>query len=516
MKDFLAAHETKLKGVLSCFDRMVFRGYLPLMNGAEMARLLNRCDVQYQTLKAFLLENCERVKRRATELAEREGRPFRYLQHKVPMEKEARKIAEADGITQGLVCIFSILEPCRTFSFKFCRGSAFANPARRKCLHIYYYFIDRELGLVHVRIQTWFPMVMQVYFNGHDWLARKLERHGIGYCKVDNVFIDVDDFPRAQAFSDRLASVDWTKKLDRFARLANPLMDDLLAGLSYYWVTAQSEYATDVIFKRRETLAQLYPKLLSHGTRCFGAKDVMGFLGRRLVGQFQGEVTTSVCDFANVRLPGMRIKHRVQQNWIKMYDKAGVVLRVETVINNPEDFRVRRTMRRKGEPKTLWVPMRKGVAYLFRYRDVSCSANGRYLDALAVVDDPTAKVKELDQITRRNRDASGRTARALNPLSRDDVQIFEAVMNGADCVRGFTNRDVRSRLDGTRHLARLDSDRKRSAKVGRILHRLHVHGLIAKIPRSRRWRTTRRGQRIMATSLQLRQFNFPQLLALAP
>jgi len=110
-----------------------------------------------------------------------------------------------------------------------------------------------------------------------------------------------------------------------------------------------------------------------------------------------------------------------------MYDKAGVVLRVETVINNPEDFRVRRTMRRKGEPKTLWVPMRKGVAYLFRYRDVFCSANGRYLDALAVVDDPTAKVKEPDQVTRRNRDSSGRTARALNPPSRDDVQIFQAV-----------------------------------------------------------------------------------------
>jgi hypothetical protein len=87
------------------------------------------------------------------------------------------------------------------------------------------------------------------------------------------VFIDVDDLQRAQAFSDRFASLDWPKRLDRYARQINPLLCDLLASQSYYWVTAQAEYATDVIFKRRQTLAQLFPRLLSHGTRCFGANE---------------------------------------------------------------------------------------------------------------------------------------------------------------------------------------------------------------------------------------------------
>lgn len=514
MKDFLATHGNKIKGVLSCFDRMLFRGYLPVMNGAEMAKLLNSQNIHYQTLKGFLLNNAERIKQCAVDMAKRTGRPYQYLWNKIPMEREARRIAETDRITQGLICIFAMLQPCRTFSFKFYRGNAIAKSAKRKCLHVYYYFMDRDLGLIHVRIQTWFPMVMQVYVNGHDWLARKLDRHKIGYCKVDNVFINVDDLHRAQAFADRFASIDWAGRLTRYACLVNPLMSDVVAGQSYYWVAAQSEYATDVIFKRRQTIAKLFPRLLSHGMQCFGAKDVMGFLGRKLVGQFQGEVTTGVCDFAHLRLPGMRIKHRVGQNWIKMYDKAGVVLRIETVINNPEDFRVRRTVRRKGKPTIQWVPMRKGVAYLFRYRDVSCSANGRYLDALAVVEDPTNKVNELDRVTRRNQDAAGRGARALNPLSRDDAQLFSAVMSGADCVRGFTNRDVRCRLQNTSHMAGLD-ERRRSAKASRILHRLHVHKLIAKIPRSRRWRTTRLGRRVMATALQVRQLNFPQLLALA-
>ncbi len=242
----------------------------------------------------------------------------------------------------------------------------------------------------------------------------------------------------------------------------------------------------------------------------------MRFLGRKFVGQFQGEFTTSLLDLSFKRIPGVRVKHRVKENWIKMYDKAGVALRIETVINNPEDFRVRKSVRRRGRLATEWVPMRKGVAYLFRYRDVSHSANSRYLDALAVVSDPTAKVCELDRVTRRRTGtSSGRTARAFNPLAREEVQLFHAVLDGADTLRGFSNHDVRSRLEQTSHLASFADDRKRSAKVSRILQRFHAHGLVAKIPHSRRWRTTRLGRRLMATAIQVREINFPQLLALA-
>jgi hypothetical protein len=514
MKEFLAAHQAKIKGVLSCFDRMLFRGHLVLENGGAMAQFLD--GTQVPDLKSFLTEQGYRVKAHAQTWAAREGRPFEYLQAKTRMEDRARELAARDRIERGLVCIFSVLQPCRSFSFKFTKGWTFVNPARRKCLFLYYYFMDPRFGLIHVRLQTWFPMAMQVYVNAHEWLARKLDDNGIGYTKLDNVFLDIEDVDRAQAFADRFSSLDWPRILDGFARQVNPLMADLLDGYTYYWVTAQSEYATDVMFKRG-ALAELYPRLISHSSQCFGAKEVMSFLGRKLVGQFQGQIITDVLDFAHKRIPGVRVKHRVKENWIKMYDKAGAVLRIETVINNPEGFRVRKSVRRRGKPATEWVPMRKGVAFLFRYRDVSMSANSRYLDALAVVSDPTVRVSELDRVTRRKQAQSGRTARAFNPLARDEVQLFQAVLNGADTLRGFTNKDVRERLLPTPHLAALRGDGKRqSAKVGRILHRLHAHALIAKIPRSRRWRTTSLGRRLMATAIQVRQINFPQLLALAP
>jgi hypothetical protein len=515
MKEFLEANQSKIKGVLSCFDRMLFRGYLPIQDGASMAAFLNQNNIRFRDLKGFLIEHAEKVKAHAQQMAEEQKRPYQYLQNKIRMESHARELAERDRIEEGLICIFSILEPCRTFSFRFKKGKPFAQPARRKCLFLYYYFMDPQFGLMHVKVQTWFPMVMQIYLNGHDWLARKLSANGIGYTKVDNAFLHIEDLRRAQAFADRFSSLNWSTVLTRYARRVNPLMRSIVRGQSYYWVATQSEYSTDILFKNHSALKQLYPRLLSHSTTCFGAREVMSFLGRKLHGKFEGEIITDVIDLSHRRIPGARVKHRVKGNWIKMYDKVGMVLRIETVINNPEEFKVRRKVIRSGHRATEWVPMRKGVHYLFRYRDVSLSANSRYLDALSVVSDPTARVAEMDRITSRRRSPSGRTARAFNPLSREDLELFQSVMDGNHCIRGFANREIRNALAKTCHLEGIDGTKRRSAKVSRILHRLHLHGLIAKIPRSRKWRTTRFGRRVMATAIQVRQLTFPQLLALA-
>src|SRR5207244_4803761 len=118
------------------------------------------------------------------------------------------------------------------------------------------------------------------------------------------------------------------------------------------------------------------------------------------------------------RMGGIRIKLRVKENWIKMYDKSALVLRVETVINNPVEFKVRKQVTRKGNSQTKWVAMRKGVAYLFRYREVSMLANARYLNALAVVDDPTEAKRDLDRFTTCKKDAAGRPCAAFNPMAR--------------------------------------------------------------------------------------------------
>ena len=293
-------------------------------------------------------------------------------------------------------------------------------------------------------------------------------------------------------------------------------MGSLITDMQYYWVTAQCEYSTDVMFNSASSLKELYPRLISHSSLCFGAKEVMSFLGKKLVGQFRGELLSDTTDRCKRRLPGVRIKHRVKMNWIKMYDKAGSVLRVEMVINDPEAFKVRKQVRRDGNQVTQWVPMRKGVANLFRYRDVSMAANRRYLDALAVVDDPTPAIRDLDKITERKRTANGKSVRAFNPLAREERQVFEALSAGEHHIRGFTNRDIRHKLTELNALgARTHTSEQLSAKVSRLFHRLHLYGLIAKVPRSRRWRLSNKGLRVLSSAIRLREQIFPDVYASA-
>jgi len=513
MDFFVRKHQKKINGTLGCFDRMLFRGYLPIQSGWAMAQFLNQNQISFVRLKDFLIDNANKINQHAKTMAAKLHRPFQYLT--VPPRKEdlARKMAEDEGIKRGLVCIFSVLEPCRTFSFRFEKGRPFVQSARRKCLFIYFYFMDRKFGLIHVKLQTWFPMQIQVYLNGHDWLERKLMANGISFTKHDNVFLRVANWERAQMLADRFTGLDWPRILERYARYVNPLLKGSLHGYQHYWVTSQSEYSTDIIFKCSSDLRELFPRLLSHSTLCFGAKDVMGFLGRKLTGHFGGEIISDMKDGVwGRRLPGARIKHRVKENWLKMYDKAGSVLRVEMVINNPEEFKVRKKVTRKNRRVLEWVSMRKGVAYLFRYLEVSRQANYRYLEALAVVDDPTPAMQQLDDITTRKKMASGRGVRAFNPLSRDDIQLFKAVMAGHHHIRGLSNSDIRASLEDSPHLRDLAlNPKKQSAKVSRILNRFHAHKLIAKIPRTRRWRVTDRGKQIMAASLCLRDIAFPEL-----
>ena len=513
MELFVRKHKKKINATLGCFDRMLFRGYLPIQSGWAMAQFLNQKDIRCSNLKDFLSENAGRVNNHAKTMAKKLGRPFQYLTAPTRKEDLARKMAENERIKHGLVCIFSVLEPCRSFSFKFKIGRPYVQSARRKCLFLYFYFMDRDFGLIHVKLQTWFPMPIQVYLNGHEWLARKFSAHRISFTQHDNVFVRVENWRRAQKFADRFAGRNWPQILERYAHRVNPLLKDLLHGLQHYWVTAQSEYSTDIIFKSSSDLRELFPRLLSHSTLCFGAQEVMSFLGRKLTGNFLGEIVSDMkAGGWRRRIPGARIKHRVKENWLKMYDKAGSVLRVEMVINNPEEFKVRKRVSRKGKEVMEWVPMRKSVAYLFRYQEVSQRANQRYLDALAVVDDPTPAIQQLDHVTTRKTTPSGRGVRAFNPLSREDTQLFQAMMAGEHCIRGLSNADIRAHLAGSPHLRDLANDPKRqSAKVSRILNRFHTHRLIAKIPHTRRWRVTNRGRRVMAASLCLRDTAFPAL-----
>jgi hypothetical protein len=180
------------------------------------------------------------------------------------------------------------------------------------------------------------------------------------------------------------------------------------------------------MFKDEAALARVYPGLLDHAIKRPGCHDVLRFLGRRTVAsRFVGEASASL----GKRVEGMRVKHGVEENSIKMYDKQGSVLRVETTINKVRRFKVRRMTVWSNVRRMRWIPMRFGLADLDRRVEVSRAANERYRESLAVVNVPSPTRALLDAVSRRVV-KEDRPYRALRPVSREDAKVFEAVLGG--------------------------------------------------------------------------------------
>jgi hypothetical protein len=289
--------------------------------------------------------------------------------------------------------------------------------------------------------------------------------------------------------------------LHELAFKVNPLLKDLLRNLDYHWVIDQAEYATDILFRDRKSLQAIFPRLLRHATTALGAEDVLRFFGHARVRRWATDDTTD----AKRTVYGARVKHRIHGNWIKMYDKRGSVLRVETVINRPRHFRVWRFGTRHGKAVSGWFPMAKRVTNMGRYAEVSRRANHRYLEALAAVTSPAMAQAALNRFAEPAQH-KGRNLRGFNPAARGDRQIFQAVLRGEHAVQGLRNRDLRQALGLP--CDRSPQSRKASAWASRVLHRLHAHGIIAKVPRSRRWQPTRAGISFMALSIRLHDTNF--------
>ena len=307
---FVTKFTKLIVAVLSCFDRVIFKGYLPITNGAALEGFVDcvlkirRCDFM-----AFAEKQSETLVEFAKQLAQDSGAEYRFLQGHHRKDKLVDEILRLRPIAEGLICVLCCMETCPSFRLVYGKGCPRLVNARRPQRVLYFYFLDPQLGLIYIRLTTWFPFTVQVYVNGHSWLEKQMLKQGLGFNLQDNAFTVLDDPKTAQKLADSFGQLNWRKILNRLVRQVNPLMKERwFRGFSYYWVIDQAEYATDLIFTSRESLAGLYPRLLDHAAISFSAKDILTFLGRRFHPRFDGEVLTR-CQ--KDRWPGARIKHRM-------------------------------------------------------------------------------------------------------------------------------------------------------------------------------------------------------------
>jgi hypothetical protein len=520
VQHFIQKHRASVTGWLSGFDRLVLRGTLRqlchekgMMTYLSMKKVLLKDFGQHaQTISQMLKEASLAVVLAA-------GRPVQYLESsRVRKELIAKEIMHRDQITRGPVCTLTCVEPCRSLQIYKNRETKHLElqPRMRKCLHLYHYFIHPVFGFMHARIQTWFPFSIQICLNGREWLAKQMDRVGLGYERKDNAFVRLEDAARAQRLMDDQVKTNFADLLDPIAARLNPAHREMFGNFSaaYYWSVHQSEWATDIMFKSPSALAQIYPQLVQHGIRTFGSPDVMRFLGRHIPShghvhrRFAGEVISDLRD----RPEGIRIKHAIDKNSVKLYDKHGCVLRAECTLNDTRPFLVYRKPEGNPDAKSRWLPLRKGIADIKRRAELSHKVTCRYLDAHAQV----SCVESLGKLTQPLCQPTlhhGQRVRGLNPFRQDDLDLLAKISAAEFCIHGLRNRDLRLRLFGP--CTDIHLQHRQSAAVTRKLRLLRAHGLIQKVPKSHRYLVTLKGRTAITALLAARDASTEKLTQMA-
>lgn len=493
MATLIDRYADRILGVISCYDRVIVRGAIPGFDYATgMEAYMRARGIRLFDFPKFAMPYREAIHDNAEQLARKHGVTVQFIRHHDQRKENLiSKILEQRGDAPGLVAILSALEVCLSFVARYDKktGRTSLKPRRAKCLHYYFYFIDDDLGLCFMRIPTWCPFAAQGYFNGHNVLAAKLRRAGIAYRMLDNAFTHIGDWKAAQKLADQSDSRLLHAKLDHYARLFCPALEAL--DVTYRWYLNQVEYATDVVFRRQVDLGPIYETLVRTAVHAVKPVQIATFLGRKH--RLHSNNTEELGNDFNTRIQGTRLKHRMGPTAIKMYDKAGIILRIETTTNNPAWFTHYRTVaHRDGTSSHELAPLKKNIYSLHDLRQLAVAANRRYLDFLSSIDDHTVAIQTVRRVSERVLEA-GRAYSGFNFFSEQDLKLFEIILRGEHTIQGFRNAHLREHMP----------DRS-PGQVSRLLKRLRSHGLIKKIGRTYKYYVTASGRTVLTTGLKLK------------
>jgi hypothetical protein len=505
MQQFIEKFRDQISGVLSGFDRLIFRGSLRRLNYAHydkgLRAVVSQGMEQYLCLNRILFKDYrdhvtrirEQLKEVSLEPLKKQGVPVEFVQDpKIDKDKLAREFAAKHPDRRGTVCVISTMEVSPTFEH---RGTHIIRRAR-PCPVLYHYQIHPEVGWMHARIQTWFPFNIQIAMNGREWLARQMEKVGLSYCQADNCFPWLEDTGRAQTLMDQQLKTNWSELLNSVGRQLNPILESVFKAYpcEYYWTVFQSEWATDITFCEKACLKRLMPLLTRHSMLSFSSADIMRYFGRRV--NLSGAIPANFAGVLQMdvrrREQGERVKFQMNGNSAKFYDKAyremGSVFRAaETTINKVEDLRVYRPKEGGPEDDLQWRPLRRGIADLHRRAEVSQKANERVINALGSVDD-SRRVEELTAQMQKPVMWNKRRVRALRPWA-DDHALLLAINDGKFLTNGLRNRDLQQMLYSDETTTPVEL-RRRSAVISRKLRMLRAHGLIHKVPKTHRYQVS--------------------------
>jgi hypothetical protein len=495
-------HADQIAGVLSCYDRILVFGTLPGICFAEgMTSYLYTHKVRIFDYPRFAQPFRDELRENAERLAEENGIAIEHIRKRnVRKEALVEAVLAKRGRHPGLVAIFSAMELCASYQpwHDKLTGKTYLKPTDGKCLHYYFYFIDEELGLTYVRVPSWLPCRLQIYFNGHNWLAAQLAKQKIPYELRDNAFVEISNWRQAQQIADSWRAKRIHQKLDEFAQWFCPIFGHF--GLHYHWSIDQCEYATDIVFRRQADLSAIYENLTRTAIHSVKPDNIATFLGKKLHGNYQDEMGNRF----NIRIEGTRIKHTMGPVSLKLYDKFRLILRIETTVNNVSFFKhYREVEHRDGSKEMKYADMQKTIYSLPALQELLLAANRRYVEFLSAIEDHTAGTDKLNKISRKT-EGAGRSYRGFNFFDDEDQKLFASLARGEFNISGFQSKNLRQRLQD-----------KSSGQISRLLKRLRLHGLIKKIGKTYKYYLTATGKQVITLGLKLKHLYIIPELSLA-
>lgn len=492
-------YHDKIKGVISCYDRVIIQGNLQGLNYAEgMSVFLRSRNIRIFDYPLFAMEYREDIRLNAEKIADENGIEIQFVR-KADERKERiiHEILQHRGEHPGIVAILSAMERCPSYKpwHDKTTHQTYLRHSDGKCLHYYFYFIDEKLGLGYMRVPTWAPFRLQVYFNGHGWLAGKLHKEGIHHQLLDNAFVDIGNFQKAQELADNFRVEELHRILDRYAERFCPVQKKL--ERSYHWSIMQAEYATDIVFKHQKDLEGIYENLVRTAIHTVKPEDIATFLGRKLEPQYQDEMGNRF----NVRIEGSRIRHTMGPVSLKMYDKHGLILRIETTVNNPSFFKhYREVVQRDGSKVQKIAQVKKNIYSLYGLMRLLQASNRRYLEFISSLEDKRVGMDRLEKLSMPTEE-NGHSYRGINFFEEGDLAILKTIIRGEFNISGFQNRTLRYHLQG-----------KSPGQMTRLLKRLRTHGLIYKVRDTYKYYLTQLGKAVVTLGLKLRElYMIPQL-----
>lgn len=519
MDTLLQRFGDKVKGYISGFDRLVFKGMLrPIMFAAGAQFFLATHGVLNKDYKEWMISQSTALVQTVDEYAKAScGQGITWIpSYRTRKETLARERQEQTGISEGLIGVWSCLESCHSFRAVFDRTAGYPQlrAETTRCKHLYFYYDHPLYGFMSIRLQTWFPFAIQIALNGREWLRRLLDKEGCPYLLHGNKFLAIDDYELAQRLLDCQLDTRWNEALAAFLPEVFPTMTATLGEkLNYYWTVWQSEWAIDFIFDSPDSVTPLMNDLLRHAFLTGNAERILRYLAApvRPDGQPHPRTKPEVLSRVQSWQDGARVRHWVDNNSVKLYNEQNVV-RIEMTMNRPDRFKVFRFKEgQQQEGPKQRLPLRKGIADLPLRAKVSADVNQRFMAQLATFTDTTPVAEVFADIGTRTHD--GRKVRALDPTGKDQ-SLLQAIADPALGVSGITNKALQSALAGT-PWAKGKAGKALSARISRNLRLLRDHGIIRKMPNQRRYQLTNKGRRLTTLLNCLMAASAQQLLQMA-